>query len=275
VLDDRDACRQQLRVSGSLSADGRVDVQRVDADERGAGAREALRGLDVEIHERIDDLASLDGAVVIANELLDNLPFRRVRRNGSAPVDVHIDLVGDRLVEVERPAPDVAPPGEDVPEVVVPTGALAFVDADASRMRRSYALLIDYSTERGHDVHGYRRHRVVEDVLARPGAVDITAGVDLDAVEARARANGLVVLGRVSQRAALLALGFDEWIAADRERRAGSGAGVEARAWAARNRASLLVARDGLGAHRWVLLATPRLPAPRWLVAALEGPSPD
>jgi hypothetical protein len=32
-----------------------------------------------------------------------------------------------------------------------------------------------------------------------------------------------------------------------------------------------LVEPSGLGAHRWTLLATPGLPAPGWLEAALRG----
>src|SRR5581483_10374984 len=50
-------------------------------------------------------------------------------------------------------------------------------------------LLIDYGTTNGQgsagEVHGYRRHAVLEDVLADPGSSDVTAGVDLGAVAAR------------------------------------------------------------------------------------------
>jgi hypothetical protein len=38
--------------------------------------------------------------------------------------------------------------------------------------------------------------------------------------------------------------------------------------WSGRHRASLLVDPSALGRHRWLLLATPGLPAPGWL-----GPS--
>ena len=51
--------------------------------------------------------------------------------------------------------------------------------ARRGRSTRGYALLIDYGDESGAgEPHGYREHRTVEDVLAAPGAVDITAGVD-------------------------------------------------------------------------------------------------
>jgi NADH dehydrogenase [ubiquinone] 1 alpha subcomplex assembly factor 7 len=251
------------------------------AIERSAGARSALARRGISVRESIEDLERIDDALVVANELLDNLRFRRLRRRGGGVVEIRVGLDGERLVEVETSAdgdPDlteaVGRAPADRAEVFVPTGAAAFLDALAARMHHSYALLIDYSAERGSDVHGYRAHRVAEDVLDRPGSVDVTAGVDLDRVEELARAGGLRVLGRVSQRSALLALGFEDWVRASRDRTA-SAPSVHTRAWASRNRATLLIARDGLGAHRWLLLATPGLPAPRWLNDALERPSTD
>jgi SAM-dependent MidA family methyltransferase len=261
------AMRRILATAGPL---------RYIAVERGSDAAAELDRLGLETHRSLDRLPEVDRAVVVANELLDNLPFARVRRSAGAIVELRVGLRDDLLVEVEAPVrDDLAAAATVESEAVAPVGALAFVDALADRMRDSYALLIDYSAERGRDVHGYRSHRVIEDVLDRPGAADITAGVDFDAIERRARDRGLVVLGRVTQRAALRALGFDGWVARDRAARLDSQPGARARAWADRNRASLLVGGDGLGAHRWLLLATAGLERPRWLSAALESRSSD
>jgi hypothetical protein len=41
--------------------------------------------------------------------------------------------------------------------------------------------------------------------------------------------------------------------------------------WQARSRASLLVEREGLGAFRWLVLASPGLPEPPFLRAAREA----
>jgi SAM-dependent MidA family methyltransferase len=247
------------------------------AVERSTKARASLAEAGVRPIASIDDLDDLSGALVFANELLDNLPFRVVRRREGAVAEVLVGREGDRLVGLEVDADQAlastAPPGEG--EAAIPTGALSLIDALAERMRDAYALLIDYSAERGSDVHGYRGHRIVDDVLANPGSTDITAGVDLDAVEARASACGLVVLGRVRQRDALLALGFAEWV--ERGRRAATGIDPAAttRAWASRSRATLLVDPNGLGAHRWLLVATPGLSPPAWLTDALERRSDD
>src|SRR5581483_9950623 len=124
------------------------------AVERSPGARERLLALDPSPDVR---------------ELLDNLPFRRVRGTAAGVVEVRVGLREDRLAEVEGPLDErleaLAPrlrPGE---EAVVPVGALAFVEELASVLRRGYALLIDYGTTNGQgsagEVHGYRRHAVL------------------------------------------------------------------------------------------------------------------
>ena len=87
--------------------------------------------------------------IVLANELLDNLPFRRVRVTAEGPREIRVGLDdADRLVEVLT-APDAegleraAGLVED-DEVVLPDGALAFVDRLAAVPTDGMALLIDY-----------------------------------------------------------------------------------------------------------------------------------
>jgi SAM-dependent MidA family methyltransferase len=270
---DGTLARQLLQI---LADAGPIEYTAV---ERGARSRTALSSLGVTARASIDELGALEGALIVANELLDNLPFRRVRRRGGALVEVLIGRQADRLVEVEAqlpsdPAP-LAPSIEDGAETTIPSGALALIDALAERMRDAYALLIDYSAERGTEVHGYRKHRQVANLLDAPGSNDLTAGVDLDLVETHAADRGLAVLGRVTQRDALLALGFAGWATRGREASTALDPAAAARAWAARSRATLLVEPDGLGAHRWLLLGTAGLPAPPWLTAARDRRSPD
>ena len=66
--------------------------------------------------------------VVLANELLDNLPFRRV--HGDREVRVGVD--GDRFVEIEAAWGDDPHPSDDA--AVVPVGAFAFIDRLASSL---------------------------------------------------------------------------------------------------------------------------------------------
>jgi SAM-dependent MidA family methyltransferase len=229
------------------------------AVERSRGAREALSTI-----ARLEVLDELGGEphLMLAHELLDNLPFRRFR--GDA--EVLVDLVGDRFVERCDIDADAA-----VEDTIVPEGALAFVDRLASVLTLGYALLIDYGDVggTGGPLHGYRDHRVVEDLLADPGASDITSGVDFARIADRARERGLDVVGIASQHDVLVTLGFETWIRGELAAQAellDQRRGREAvRAWSGRSRATLLVDPTALGRLRWMVLATPGLPRPSWL----------
>ena len=256
------------------------------AVERSAGARASLAQLPVRVVEDLGDAVHTDATVVIANELMDNLPFRKIRGTRDGVVEIRIDAGGKRFVEVDVPCdatiaelvaeggPSLAP-GQ---EAIVPTGALRFVDELAVILRRGYALLIDYGSPGGSsgEVHGYRDHRVVADVLRDPGSTDITAGVDLEAIVRRSEARSLRTLGLTSQCDALRALGFAEWNATQRARQAelltGDAGGRAARVWEGRSRASLLVDPTGLGKLKWLLVATEDLSPPDWIRPPAEGP---
>jgi SAM-dependent MidA family methyltransferase len=235
------------------------------AAEVSPGARDALGAIEG-VHVTTELSLSDRPHVVLAQELLDNLPFRRVR--GDREIRVGVD--GDRLIEVEAPW-DAEPTPPDV-ETLVPVGAFAFVDRLADVLTRGYALLIDYGgvgTTSG-ELHGYRGHRVVEDVLEDPGSSDITAGVDFALVAGRAEGRGLVAWPSITQHDALIALGFESWLRDELERQTSqldAREGLEAiRTWSGRSAATLLVDPTALGRLRWLILATPDVPRPDWLV---------
>jgi SAM-dependent MidA family methyltransferase len=241
---------------------------RYSAVERSAGARSALASIGgIEVGDRMSGPVDL----VLANELLDNLPFR-ILRGGH---EVRIGWEDDRPIEVLASA-DAALRGfvSDAAERIIPTGAFAFIDELAAALERGYALLIDYGGHgtSGGPAHGYRGHTVIEDVLAAPGTADITAGVDFDLITTHAEALGLTAFPTVTQRDALLALGLADWLADELRRQhlaLDARAGREAVAtWSGRGRASLLVDPGALGRLRWLLLATEGLDPPAWLTRA-------
>jgi SAM-dependent MidA family methyltransferase len=263
---------------------------RATAVEISAGAREAIGaggGADA-VHAT---LAEVTGPIhlVLAHEVLDNLPFRLFRADeGPALREVLVDVdpgshrlretLGTRSGGAETFAthrvepPEGLEPGD---EVVLPVGALGFVEEVAARLTHGYVLVIDYGAHgsSGGPAHGYRGHRVIEDLLAAPGTADITAGVDVELIARRAREAGLDAFEDVSQFHALRALGFEGWMREELSRQVSlldEREGLEAvRVWTGRSRATLLVDPAALGRMRWLLLATPGLPAPSWLAEAL------
>ena len=247
---------------------GTSDRIRYTAVEISAGARAALAARD---GVRCADELRPPVDLVLAHELLDNLPFRLVRDGDEVTVGVD----GAALVERTRPLDlDLRAAIDDQRadgDLVVPTGALAFIDRVAASLERGYALLIDYGGDASGPVHGYRQHQPVDDVLHAPGSVDVTAGVDFSWIVDHARSRGLHAFPLVDQTDVLPALGFESWL---RDELA-SGAGLDAvRTWSMRSRATMLVDPAALGRMRWLLLATEGLPAPPWLTAT-QGPTAD
>jgi SAM-dependent MidA family methyltransferase len=255
---------------------------RATAVERSPGARAALARID-EVAVR-DSLPAADRpTVLLAHELLDNLPFRRLRATDEGIQEIHVGHEHGRFVEVLV----ASPPGFELPpgsrpggETVLPVGAVrflldAFAGDDVDHGPRAL-LAIDYGTDRGAGgpVHGYAAHRVVEDVLASPGSTDITAGIDFGMLADAARDRGLQAFPTVSQREALLGLGFEAWLRTELERQQdllATGRGAEAVAtWGGRSRASLLVDPAGLGRFRWFVVTTAGIPEPVWLRSARE-----
>jgi SAM-dependent MidA family methyltransferase len=250
------------------------------AVERSPGARRALRRLEppVRVAASLEELDQHIDGVIVANELLDNLPFRWIRRDDRGSLlEVMVGVDDDRLVRVERPAfsnedhdlERVAvnlPPGD---AATVQEGALHFVERLARVLHHGYAILIDYAGVPGTEIHGYRSHWVVEDVIERPGSADVTAGVDFGVLEERANALGLRSFMPVTQRSALLALGYEGWANEERTRQAEAQdrrSGREAvETWSGRNAAAQLVDQRGMGRFRWWVVASPDMPEPNWL----------
>ena len=173
--------------------------------------------------------APFDG-VVLANEVLDALPVHRVRRSGGGLRELAVDLGPDGgFVEV-----DIAPTSTALAERLAADGielaegqtgeiclALdAWVMRAAAPVRRGLLLLIDYGApaaelydpirRRDGTLRAYVRHQVHDDPYRFVGRQDLTAHVDMTAVERAARAAGLSTVGITTQAEALMGLGIEQ-----------------------------------------------------------------
>lgn len=240
------------------------------AVERTPGQSEALKAFGLETLDSLADAAPLAGCV-LANELLDNVPFHRLRERGGRVLEVLVGAEDDRLVEVEGEPTEEAlaallrplSPGEERP---VSPEAVGIVREIAATLERGYAFLFDYGFVAGEapgPVHAYRDHRVLAEVLEDPGGRDVTAAVDLEVIAREARGAGLQVWGPVSQHGALLALGYRLWSSGTRKRQAETDdARAANRLYEARSRASILIDPEKLGGLYLLAFGTEGLPPP-------------
>lgn len=251
------------------------------AVERSMGARRALETLDVEVHASLSDVGPLTGCL-IANELFDNLPFHRLRNRDGNTLEVMVETDGEGLLEVEA-----EPSKEALSALVKPVGAgeerpvspdsLVLVHQIADTISRGYAFVFDYGFASGDvpgPVHAYRDHQVLADVLEDPGSRDVTGAVDLAALAREAERAGLSVWGPVSQREALLALGFRLWLSGLRARQAEAERATnwrEAnRLYGERSKATLLIDPSQLGGLQLLVFGTTGLPPPASMLGDRE-----
>ena len=212
--------------------EGRVRYQPVEVAGRsleGLRARLADAGIEAVLDGPTDPLEPIVG-IVLANEVLDALPVHRVRRRGGAFRELAVGLdPDDALVEVEvapsTPALAARLVEEGIELVEGQTAEIClaledWVGGAAAGLVRGLLLLIDYgaSAENLYDpvrrrdgtLRAYVRHQVHDDPYRHVGRQDLTAHVDVTAVERAAHDAGLTTVGLTSQAEALIGLGIED-----------------------------------------------------------------
>jgi SAM-dependent MidA family methyltransferase len=223
----------------------------------------------------LDDLpaAPFDG-VLLANELLDNLPFGVAQWNGQRwdEVLVAARADGDGFTEVLVPARDdddrhlrdltagvTLPAGARLP---IPRGIDDWFRRAAGSLRRGVCCLIDYATPVAHTVargseHGWLRtyaaHGRGTSPLEHVGDQDITADVVVEHLLHAAARNGFALVAPPQSQAEWLrGLGLDDLVAEGRAAWDAGAARGDLAAIAGRSRATegaALTDPAGLGAH--------------------------
>lgn len=190
--------------TGSLLAQI-ADIWTMDRDlvfsvERSAVARRHLaEHFDgVIVVEALDEIPEGIDAVVVANEVLDNMPAALARRVEGDWVEIAVDVEGDALVLVDVPArvevliwcDDVFTDAPEGAVVSVQLGVSDWIGKLFERFGKVSLCLIDYGAaadellkrEPGSVVRTYRKHQSGIDWLQRPGQVDVTVDVNVDGV---------------------------------------------------------------------------------------------
>ena len=136
---------------------------------------------------RADLPEHLGTAVVVANELLDNLPFRILERHGRGWREIAVQ--DRRLVPValhERPPSEILDDVEPGTRLPWCTGAVQWVGAVLERMDRGHVLCVDYGVRTTAELVGrswlrtYVRHGRGVDPGASDEPTDVPADVAFD-----------------------------------------------------------------------------------------------
>ena len=213
-----------LRRSGSPLLEA-IRYQPVDAaPARLAALERRLDGLGLADRLEPADEGPETGAI-LANELLDALPVHRVEGGpGGLLLERFVALGPDgafttTLGEPSTPALAARLEAEGVrlapgQPAEICLAIDAWIARSAAALKRGELLLIDYGyaaaelyrPERGSTLRAYHRHRVHADPLVAIGRQDLTAHIDLTAVERAALAARLTPIGQTRQARFLAAL---------------------------------------------------------------------
>jgi SAM-dependent MidA family methyltransferase len=211
--------RRRDAVAARLAEGGRAGIL-VDAAEAAGAGTDAGAGSPVT-------------GIVLANEVLDALPTHRVVQRDGRLLEVLVGSSEDRFVDDEAapttPALAARLEGDgivlaDGQHAEICLGLDAWIDEAAAGLARGLLVLIDYgypATElydpvrRGAGtLRAYLGHRVTDDPYRHVGRQDLTAHVDVTAVERAAVAAGLTHLRTTTQAELLVGLGMEDLLQA-------------------------------------------------------------
>jgi len=215
--------RDLLRVSGTLPGfETALNVYLIDVSPTLGEQQDHVLSSKL----RATRLTDIDGlpnrpTLVLANELLDALPFRQWCRRGKAWHERAVGLVDDKLTFVLRPnvlGPETLPEDNQTqPDGTIFETALAreaFIDRTADFLSRNSgaALFIDY----GHITSSYGdtfqavRNHAYADPLSAIGLADLTSHVDFQRLRIAAANHDCAIAPITNQGEFLLKLGLLE-----------------------------------------------------------------
>ena len=146
----------------------------------------------------LDDVPAIDDGVIFSNELLDAFPVHRVTMRGGDLRELYVAM--DRAGQFSWTVGPLSSlrlldyfeflgfPLAEGQTTEVNLDSEAWLTTVASKLRAGYVVTVDYGAEASSlygdldrsqgTLRGFRRHRLVEDLLAGPGEQDITATLD-------------------------------------------------------------------------------------------------
>jgi SAM-dependent MidA family methyltransferase len=172
------------RVSFALVERGRKDLTT-------AARRLTAFGMPVTAHTEIEKLPRFTG-VLYSNELLDALPVHLLEARGGRVEEVFVDDSGrEACGPLSRP--ELAPHAEalagrlqDGERHAVSLEAASWIAAAAARVDEGFIVTIDYGKRfapgTANPPRAFHRHAVETELTREPGARDLTASVDFEAL---------------------------------------------------------------------------------------------
>lgn len=180
----------------------------------------------------LNKLPSDFSGVVIANEVLDAMPAKRVIYQNDKFIELGVGLKKDGFVWQTLPSLDnkiqsKLPESRDEGFITeVNLQAMAWVESLYHSIKSALVLLIDYGMDKGEYFHQqrtdgtlrcYYQHKATDDPFIHIGEQDITTSVNFSDVADQARQSGFTISGYATQALFLISLGIDQYLLAEKD----------------------------------------------------------
>ncbi|MBA5248633.1 MAG: SAM-dependent methyltransferase [Gammaproteobacteria bacterium] len=186
-----------------------------------------------ELLDRVVWLSSLPvnfSGVIVANEVLDAMPAKRLIKQESGFVELGVNCQNDTLAW--QPLTPYHNNKMQLPSDVeqgyiteVNERAMAWVESLGDFMDKGVVLLIDYGVGRDEYFHPqrgegtlqcYYQHQANDNPFVHIGEQDITTSVNFSDIAEQAKNSGFVIEGYATQAMFLISLGIDQYLLAEK-----------------------------------------------------------
>ncbi|HIF47065.1 SAM-dependent methyltransferase [Candidatus Thioglobus sp.] len=175
----------------------------------------------------LDQLPQAFNGVVIANEVLDAMPAKRIIQKDKIFYELGVGIdqdtfnwqVKDQIIQKDTfKFPPLMSEGYTTE---INQQAIAWIDSLYGALDNALILLIDYGMHRDEYFHPqridgtlrcYHQHKSSEDPFVNIGEQDITTSVNFSDIADQARLSGFKVSGYATQALFLISLGIDEYL---------------------------------------------------------------
>ncbi len=205
-------------------------------------------GVKVTAYTDIVKVPPFSGALY-SNELLDALPVHLLEARGGKIQEVFVDGSGREVCaalsrpELEPHAADLAGTLQEGERHAVGLEAKAWLAAAATRVVEGFIVSIDYGKRfapgTANPPRAFHRHAVETELTREPGAQDLTASVDFEALIVSGEAHGLALESYESLSKFLIDGGMISWLEA--------AAGDDSAAYRERAKLKTLIHPEGMG----------------------------
>lgn len=223
-------------------------VERGRKDLTTAVRRLTAFGMPVTACTKLADLPKFAG-VLYSNELLDALPVHLLEGRGGKVLEVFVDDAGREVSgplsrpELAAPAAALAGHLQDGERHAVGLEAKAWIGEAASRLEEGFLLTVDYGKRfapgTANPPRAFHRHAVETELTRLPGAQDLTASVDFEALIGAGYSAKLALESYESMSKFLIDGGMLSWIEA--------AGGDDSAAYRERAKLKTLIHPEGMG----------------------------